>query len=153
VSIVFVGDEPHRYFQDQQVATLKKRKPDLEVYFWSTQGMDFFSKLDALAEKGRLFLIGSRHGAIATVHWTARNPSKASRLVLLHPSLHLGVAGLEPPEPHFVPTMVVCHTKITSPGYDDINSVAGKFFHDYSMHLTPEPSEMTSTLSLLALEA
>lgn len=151
MKIVFVGDEHHRYFQEQQVACLQKRTPHLEVYFWSTQGMDFFSKLNSFAEKERLFLIGSRHGAIPVAHWTARNPDKAGRLVLLHPSLHLSLAGLEPPEPHFVPTMVVCQTKVTSPNYEEIGVVAGKMFHDYSMHLTSEPSEMTSTLSLLAL--
>ena len=152
MNIVFVGDEHHRYFQEQQIATLKSRKPDLEVYFWSTQGLDFFSKLDALYKDTPLYFIASRHGAIPVVHWTARNPGKASRLVLLHPSLHLSVAGLEPPEPHFVPTMVVCQTKVTSPNYEDISGLAGKLFHDYSVHLTPEPSEMTSTLSLLALD-
>jgi hypothetical protein len=152
VKIVFVGDEHHRYFQEQQVACLKKRKADLETYFWSTEGMDFFSKFDALAQDSRLFLIGSRHGAIPAVHWTARNPDKVGRLVLLHPSLHLSLAGLEPPDPHFVPTMVVCQTKVTSPNYDDIAAIAGRMFHDYSVHLTSEPSEMTSTLSLLALQ-
>ena len=152
VSIVFVGDEHHRYFQEQQLATLKERKPDIEVYFWSTQGLDFFSKLDQLAEKEKPYFIGSRHGAIPVVHWTARNPGKARRLVLLHPSLHLGVAGLEPPEPHFVPTMVGCQSKITSPGYEEIAALAGKMFHDYSVHLTPEPSALKSTLSLLALD-
>lgn len=152
VSIIFVGDEHHRYFQDSQVETLKQRKPDLDIYFWSTVGLDFFSRLDSASQRGPLYLIGSRHGSIPVVHWAARNPNKTRRIVLLHPSLHLSAAGLEPPEPHFVPTMVVCHTKITSPSYDDIANVAGKLFHDYSIHLTSEPSELTSTLNLLALE-
>lgn len=152
MSIVFVGDEHHRYFQDQQIATLKNRKPDIEVYFWSTVGLDFFSKLDELARDNRPYFIASRHGAIPVVHWTARNPEKAARLVLLHPSLHLSVSGLEPPQPHFVPTMLVCQTKVTSPHYEELAALAGKMFHDYSVHLTSEPSEMTSTLSLLALE-
>lgn len=152
MSLVFVGDEHHRYFQEQQIATLKERRPDLKTYFWSTEGLDFFSRLNELAGTERPFLIGSRHGAIPVVHWAARNPGKARRLVLLHPSLHLGVAGLEPPEPHFVPTMVVCHTRISSPGYDELSVLAGKMFHEYSVHLTPEPSELHSTLSLLALD-
>ena len=42
-------------------------------------------------------------------------------------------------------------SKVTSPNYEDISGLAGKLFHDYSVHLTPEPSEMTYTLSLLAL--
>lgn len=149
--LVFVGDTPHRYFQEKQVETLRKRASDLEVHFWSTEGFGIFSDLDRSAEEGRLFLIASRHGAIATVQWVARNPDKVERLVLLHPSLHLNLAGMDAPTPHFVPTTVICHSRVSNPGYEEIAQRAGSFFHDYSIHLTPEPMELTSTLSLLTL--
>lgn len=151
MTIVYVGDDHHKYFQKLQVETLKKRVPDLEVLFWPTVGLETFEQLDQLKEKGRLFLIGSRHGAIPVVHWTARNPQWVSRQVLLHPSLHLNIPGLEAPVPHFVSTMVVCHSKVSSPDHEEISTLAGKLFHEYSVHLTSEPAELTSTLSLLAL--
>ena len=149
--IVFIGDEHHRYFQEKQVETLQARVEELAVLFWDTQGFRVFQKLDELSQKGPLTLIGSRHGAIPTVHWTARNPQKVARQFLLHPSLHLNLAGMEPPLPHFIPTMMVCHSKVLSPSADDLATMAGKFFHDYSIHLTSEPSELTSTLQLLSV--
>ena len=149
--IVFIGDEHHRYFQEHQVATLQSRVDDLKVLYWDTQGFQIFRQLDELAKQGSLTLLGSRHGAIAAVHWTARNPGKVSRQFLLHPSLHLNLAGMEPPVPHFIPTMMVCHTKVASPSHEDLATLTGKFFHDYSVHLTSEPAELTSTLQLLNL--
>lgn len=149
--IVFLGDDHHRYFQEKQVATLKERVSDLQVIFWPTTGFEVFGQLDRLSEKEQLFLIGSRHGAIPAIHWTARNPTKVRRQVLLHPSLHLNMPGLEAPQPHFVSTMLICHNKVVSPSHEDISDVAGKFFHDYTFHITSEPAELTSSLSLLAL--
>ena len=150
MSVIFIGDDHHRYFQEKQVETLQERLPDLEVIYWSTVGLEIFRQLDQLtAAEKPLTLVGSRHGAIVSVQWTARNHDKVKRQVLLHPSLHLNAPGLEPPNPHFIPTMVICHTKVASPGFEEISSLAGKFFHEYSVHLTPESSELTSTLSLL----
>lgn len=149
--IVFLGDDHHRYFQEAQRDALSERVDDLEVLFWSTEGLNIFYDLDRLAERDKLFLIGSRHGAIPAVHWTARNPQKVKKQVLLHPSLHLTMPGLEPPAPHFVSTTLVLNSKITNPSHEEVTTVAGKLFHDYSVHLTPEPAELTSTLKLLAL--
>lgn len=149
--IVFVGDDHHRYFQEKQVETLEKRCENLEVLYWSTVGLQIFSRLDELALSENLLLIGSRHGAIPVVHWTARNPSKARKLVLLHPSLHLNIPGLESPVPHFVTTTLICHSRVSNPDGEELCSMAGKFFHDYSVHLTSEPAELNSSLSLLSL--
>lgn len=151
MSVVFVGDDHHRYIQEKQVETLQKRLPDIQVLYWPTVGLEIFRQLDELASAEKLLLIGSRHGAIPTVQWTARNTDKVRRQVLLHPSLHLNLPGLEPPTPHFISTLIFCHTKVASPGFEEISSLAGKFFHEYSVHLTPEPAELTSTLSLLSL--
>lgn len=151
MTVVFIGDEHHRYFQEKQAQTLLEREQNTQIRYWSTVGMSFFSELDALAEKDNLFLIGSRHGAIPAVHWTAQNPHRVARQILLHPSLHLNIPGLEAPAPHFVPTMVICHDKVANPNFEEITEQAGKLFHDYSVHLTSEPAELRSTLSLLNL--
>lgn len=150
MATVFLGDEHHRYFQEKQAETLAGRVEDLHVIYWSTEGFSVFRELDNLADKGPLVLIGSRHGAIAAVHWTARNPHRVNKLFLLHPSLHLNLAGMDLPEPHFVTTMMVCHSKVASPSYESLADLAGKFFHNYTLHLTSEPVELTSTLSLLS---
>jgi hypothetical protein len=149
--IVFLGDDHHRYFQEKQVETLASRLSELEVLYWSTAGLDVFTNLDRLSENGKLTLIASRHGAIPAVHWTARNREKVKRQILLHPSLHLNIPGLEAPSPHFISTMVICHSKVVSPSHEEISTLAGKLFHDYSVHLTTEPAELSSTLSLLSL--
>lgn len=150
MKIVFVGDEHHRYFQEKQVAAVEKRIPELEVLYWSTAGFEVFRQLDELSAQEKLFLVASRHGAIPTIHWTARNPEKVRKQVLLHPSLHLNMPGLEAPLPHFVPTILICHSKVTSPSSDDISEVAGNFFHDYSIHITSESEELAASLSLLS---
>lgn len=151
MSIVFVGDDYHKYFQKKQVEVLLDRVPDLKVLYWPTVGLEIFEELDELSQDDTLFLIGSRHGAIPAAHWTARNPQKVTRQVLLHPSLHLNIPGMEAPLPHFIPTMVICHDKVSQPTHEEISTLAGKLFHEYNVHLTSEPAEMTSTLSLLAL--
>lgn len=153
MGIVFLGDEHHRYFQEKQAETLKARVEDLQVVYWSTEGFSVFRDLDLAAVKQPpLTLIGSRHGAIPAVHWTARNPGRVSKLFLLHPSLHLNLTGMDVPEPHFVPTIMICHSKVTSPNYEDLAVLAGKYFHNYTLHLTSEPVELTSTLQLLAVD-
>lgn len=152
MGILFLGDEHHRYFQEKQVETLNERVEDLHVVYWSTEGFAVFRELDQAASEQPLTLIGSRHGAIPAVHWTARNPGRVARLILLHPSLHLNLAGMDVPEPHFAPTTVICHSKVTSPNYEDLAVLAGKYFLNYTLHLTPEPVELTSTLQLLALD-
>ncbi len=149
--IVFIGDDHHRYFQEKQAETLSERSEDLQVLYWPTVGLEIFKQLDELAAEDKLLLIASRHGAIPVVHWTARNPSKVRKQILLHPSLHLNIPGLEAPESHFIPTMVFCHSKVASPSHEEIATLAGKLFHDYSVHLSTEPAELTSTLRLLAL--
>lgn len=151
MQVVFVGDDHHKYFQKKQVETLKSRVADLNVIYWPTVGLEIFEQLDTIAEEGRLFLIGSRHGAIPLVHWASKNPNKVIRQILLHPSLHLNIPGLESPTPHFISTMVICHNKVSTPTHEEISTLAGKFFHEYNVHLTSEPAELTSTLSLLTL--
>lgn len=151
MSIVYIGDTHHRYFQEKHVETLQDRTQDLKVIFWSTEGFDVFRELDQLSADGPLHILGSRHGAIPAVHWTARHPEKVAKLFLLHPSLHLNLSGMDVPQPHFVSTMLICHSKVTSPSADDLSDLAGKFFHNYTLHLTSEPVELQSTLKLLAL--
>lgn len=150
--VVFVGDEHHRYFQEKQSLVLTERRPDTEVIYWSTVGLETMTQLDVLGQHQPLILIASRHGAIPVLHWVARNPGKTRKLVLLHPSLHLNFPGLEAPDPHFISTTIICHSKASSPGYEEIAEMAGKFFHDYSLHLTSEPAELKSTLTLLTLD-
>lgn len=147
---IFLGDSDHRALQEHQVATLKDRQPSLQVEFWDPSDMSLFSRLEGLPEP-HLHLIGSRHGAVAAVHFTARHPRRVRRLVLLHPSLHLNLPYQPPPTPHFVPTLVICHSKEFVPSADLIAQRAGLLFHDYALHLTPEPPELRETLSLLAL--
>lgn len=152
MSTIFVGDEHHRsFFQEAQVSTLSERVESLKALYWSTEGMQIFKEIDDLFTGEKLTLIASRHGAIPVVHWTARNQDKVKKQILLHPSLHLNLPGMEAPVPHFVSTMVVCHSKVVSPNHEEIATFAGKLFHEYSVHLTTEPAELTSTLKLLSV--
>lgn len=151
MQIVFIGDDHHSYFQEKQVEVLSKRAPDLKTIYWSTIGFQIFRELDELSAQEKLFIVASRHGAIPASHWTARNTEKVRRMVLLHPSLHLNMPGMEAPAPHFVPTMVLCHNKVDNPSLEDISDFSGKLFHDYSVHITSEPPELEASLSLLSL--
>lgn len=146
----FLGDQDHQPLQEKQVATLIERELDPTVEYWNTSDMAIFARLDALPQ-GPLTLIASRHGAVPATHWTARNPSRVRRMVLLHPSLHLNLPYQPSPMPHFVPTMVVCNSKEFIPSADQIGALAGKLFHDYALHITSEPAELKDTLNLLSL--
>lgn len=150
MSLVFLGDADHRPLQEKQVEVLAARDLELLVEYWNTSDMAIFSRLDAHAEP-RLTLIASRHGAVPATHWTARNPSRVRRLILLHPSLHLNLPYQPPPVPHFVPTLVIANSKEFIPPADQVAALAGKLFHDYALHITPEPPELKDTLSLLSL--
>jgi hypothetical protein len=148
--VLFLGDLEHRALQEQQVATLLARPLELSTEYWAPGDLSIFARLDALPERP-LLLLASRHGAVPAVHWTARNPSRVRRLVLLHPSLHLNLPYQGAPAPHFVPTLVVCNSKEFIPSADQLAALAGKLFHDYALHITPERPELVDTLSLLAL--
>lgn len=150
MTILFLGDTDHKVLQEKQVAALATRELEVVVEYWNSSDMSIFSRLDALPPE-RLTLIASRHGAVPATHWTARNPNRVRRLVLLHPSLHLNLPYQPPPTPHFVPTMVVCNSKEFLPSADQLGSLAGKLFHEYVLHITPEPADLKDTLSLLAL--
>lgn len=151
MTVLFLGDRDHQALQEKQVATLREREElTFEVEFWDTSDMSIFSRLDAHPDP-TLTLIGSRHGSVPATHWTARNPRRVRRLVLLHPSLHLNLPYQPLPTPHFVPTMVVCNSKEFIPSADQISMLAGKLFHDYALHITPEPMELKDTLSLISL--
>ncbi len=147
--ILFLGDSEHRALQEKQVASLLSRQLDLSVEYWDTSDLSIFSRLDSLAES--VTLIASRHGAVPATHWTARNPRRVRRLLLLHPSLHLTLPYQPSPPPHFVPTLVICNSKEFIPSTDQLGLLAGKLFHDYALHITPEPAELADTLSLLSL--
>jgi hypothetical protein len=149
MKLLFLGDQDHQTLQEKQVAALSGRDLDLMVEFWSTSDMGIFARLDALPPE-RLTLIASRHGAVPAVHWTARNPSRVRRLVLLHPSLHLNLPYQPAPTPHFVPTLVIANSKEFIPSADQIAALAGKLFHDYALHITAEPAELKDTLTLLS---
>jgi pimeloyl-ACP methyl ester carboxylesterase len=149
MTFLYLGDQDHKALQEKQVTTLQGRELELAVEYWDTSDMSIFARLDALPE--RVTLIASRHGAIPATHWTARNPGRVRRLVLLHPSLHLNLPYQPAPNPHFVPTLVVCNSKEFIPSADQIGALAGKLFHDYALHITPEPTDLVATLSLLSL--
>lgn len=153
MAIFFLGDTEHQTLQEKQVATLQKRELELLVDYWDTSDLSVFTRLEAAAEKAGapITLLASRHGAIPATHWTARNPQRVRRLLLLHPSLHLTLPYQQLPAPHFVPTMVVCNSKEFIPSSAQLSVLAGKLFHDYALHITAEPLELTDTLSLIHL--
>ena len=150
MSLIYLGDSDHRPLQEKQVEVLSARELELQVEYWNPSDMSIFARLDAHPEP-RVTLIASRHGAIPATHWTARNPNRVRRLILLHPSLHLNLPYQPPPLPHFVPTMVVANSKEFIPPADQVAALAGKLFHDYALHITPEPPELKDTLNLLSL--
>ena len=150
MSILYLGDEHHRPIQDKHVEVLKNRELDMQVDFWKVGDLSIFHQLDALPAEP-ITMIGARLGAVPAVAWTARNPSRVRRLILLHPSLHLNLPYQPAPVPHFVPTLVLCHNKEWDPSAEQIADYAGKLFHEYVIHLTSEPPELRDTLTLLAL--
>lgn len=151
MNIVYLGDEPSRAIQEQQLEVLSERDLQVAPLFWNTADLAVFEQLDQQADGNPLLLIGSRLGAIPAIHWTARNPHSVRRLVLLHPALHLNLPGEDAPKPHFVPTMIVHHSKEGNPRFEEVPPLAGAMFCDYALHLTPEPPSLRSTLSLMAL--
>lgn len=150
MKVLFLGDREHQALQEKQVASLLAREIELSAEYWDTSDMTIFARLDGQPEP-RLTLVASRHGAVPAVHWTARNPGRVRRLVLLHPSLHLNLPYQPSPPPHFVPTLVICNSKEFIPSADQLGALAGKLFHDYALHITPELPELADTLSLLAI--
>lgn len=148
MNLVFLTDNEHQSLQAQQLKALQERGLEPTVLNWKVGDMEFFRDLEALPAP--FILIASRHGSVPATSWTSRNPTRVRRLILLHPSLHLGLPYQPVPQPHFVPTMVVVNSKEFYPSADQITAVAGKFFHDYAIHVTSEPAELKDTLSLLS---
>ncbi len=146
----YIGDDINWRLQAKHLDTLKERNLSLGSETWTPGDPDILERLDQLPS-GPLTLIASRLGAIPAAHWTAENPSKVRRLILLHPSLHLNFPYQGPPKIHFIPTLLVCHQRETQPSYEEIVTLAGKLFADYSLHLTTEPAELADTLTLLTL--
>ncbi len=149
MNLVFLTDNEHQSLQAQQLLALQERGLQPSMLNWTVGDMGIFKELDAL--EAPLLLIASRHGAVPAASWTSRNPTKVRRLVLLHPSLHLGLPYQPVPQPHFVPTIVVVNSKEFYPSADQITAVVSKFFHDYALHITSEPAELKDTLSLLSI--
>ena len=149
MNLVFLGDTEHEKLQTEQIRVLQERELAPTVIRWTPGDMTLFSELDQLASP--ITMIASRHGSIPATSWTSRNPTRVRRLILLHPSLHLGLPYQPLPAPHFVPTMVVVNSKEFHPSADQLSSLVGKFFHDYALHITPESAELKDTLSLLSL--
>lgn len=155
MAIIFLGDIEHRSLQEKQVATLESRELTLAcVEYWDSNDTTIFSRLETLVAEhgGALTLVASRHGSVPATHWTSRNPRWVRRLVLLHPSLHLNLPYQPLPSPHFVPTLVVCNSKEFIPSSQQLSTLSGKLFCDYSLHITPEPSELEDTLRLLSFD-
>lgn len=150
MKLLFLGDQDHQHLQEKQAAILAQRGLEPVVEYWSTSDMGIFARLDAAAAEDPLTLVASRHGAVPATHWAARNPSRVRRLILLHPSLHLNLPYQPAPVAHFVPTLVVCNSKEFIPSADQVGELAGKLFHDYALHITPEPAELKDTLTLLS---
>lgn len=148
MNLIFLGDNEHAKLQAQQIQSLRQRELEPTVLSWSVGDMGVFNRLDELDPP--VTLIASRHGSVPATSWTSRNPTRVRRLVLLHPSLHLGLPYQPVPAPHFVPTLVVVNSKEFHPSAEQIASVAGKLFHDYALHITSEPAELQDTLTLLA---
>ncbi len=150
MKIVYLGDEQFRPIQEEHLEVLRERKLEVEAHFWAPSELSIFEKMDQLAEEP-LVLMGSRLGAIPAIHWTARNPSRVRRLILLHPALHLNLPGQPAPKAHFVPTLIIHHSKEGEPTFEQLPPLAGAMFCDYALHLTPEPPALNSTLSLMVL--
>lgn len=148
MNLCFLADNEHQTLQAQQIQALHERQLEPTVITWTVGDMEVFRELDALSAP--TVLIASRHGAVPATSWTSRNPASVRRLILLHPSLHLGLPYQPIPAPHFVPTLVVVNSKEFYPSADHISAVAGKLFHDYALHITSEPPALTDTLSLLS---
>lgn len=151
MNILYLGDEQFRPIQEQHIETLSRRGLEPTVHFWSPSDLRIFETLDKHPNDDPLIIVGSRLGAIPAVHWTARNPNRVRRQILLHPSLHLNMPGQVAPQPHFVPTLIIHHSKEGQPNLEEVTPLAAKMFHDYALHLTPEPAELKSTLSLISL--
>lgn len=147
----FLGDDDHRSIQESQLETLQQRGLDLGFSYWDGNPEQAFKNLEEFAPQEPILLIASRLGALPAIHWTAENPSRIRRLILLQPALHLNLAGLNMPKPHFVPTLIVCHSRESNPNPAHMMTLAGKMFLSYSAEYTPEPPTLESTLSLLAL--
>ena len=147
----FLGDEDHRSIQEPQLETLQERDLELGFSYWNGDPELAYSQLQEFASDGPIHLIASRLGALPAIHWTAHRPQRVRRLILLQPALHLNLAGQPMPKPHFVPTLIICHTRESNPSPAHMMSLAGKMFLSYSAQYTPEPSELESTLKLLAL--
>lgn len=152
MNILYLGDQQFRSIQEEQVKTLQERGFEPVVHYWAPSDLSIFETLEQHELEAPLVVVGSRLGAIPAVHWTARNPNRVRRQVLLHPSLHLNFPGQVAPKPHFVPTLIVHHSKEGQPTFGEITPLAGAMFHDYALHLTPEPANMSSTLSLMAFD-
>ncbi len=148
LNLIFVGDNEHAKLQARQVQSLRQRELEPTVMTWTVGDMSIFDRLEDL--EAPVTLVASRHGSVPATSWTSRNPTRVRRLVLLHPSLHLGLPYQPVPAPHFVPTLVVVNSKEFHPSADQIASFAGKLFHDYALHITSEPAELQDTLTLLA---
>lgn len=148
MNLVFLGDNEHQSLHSQQVATLEQRGLEPAVLSWGLSDLSIFQELQQ--QPSPVTLLASRHGSVPATIWTSRNPGRVRRLVLLHPSLHLGLPQQALPAPHFVPTLVVVNSKEFHPAADQIAILAGKFFHDYALHITSESAELKDTLSLLA---
>lgn len=151
MATIFIADSEHAKVQSLQQDSLAKRDLEVISLSWVVGSSDIFKELDVIAASNST-IIASFHGAVAAAHWVAQHPRLVRRLVLIQPSLHLGLPNQPLPPPHFVPTQVHWSTSaasIESTGL--ISALCGKLFYDYTLQFSAEPPDFATTLSLLSL--
>ncbi len=137
--------------QERQYGVLTDRGLSIARSTWQTGDPAILEELTERSADAPLTLIASRLGAVPAIAWTAQNPNRTRRLILLHPSLHLSIPEFGSTSPHFVPTLVVHQSKLPEPSLEVMSSLARALFHDHSLHSTAEPDHLPATLALLSL--
>lgn len=150
-SLLFLGDDRFTALQDRQYGILSDRGLSAVRSTWQTGDPAILETLTEQSAEIPLTIVASRLGAVPAVAWTAQNPNRTRRLILLHPSLHLSIPEFGPAAPHFVPTLVIHQSKLPEPSLEVMSSLARALFHDHSLHSTAEPDHLPATLALLNL--
>lgn len=151
MTTIFISDSEHVSVQSLQQDSLAKRALEVISLSWTVGSSDIFSELDAI-KASHSTIIASFHGAVAAAHWVAQHPRLVRRLILIQPSLNLGLPNQPLPPPHFVPTQVHWSTSAASiENTSLISTICGKLFYDYTLQFSAEPPDFATTLSLLSL--
>ena len=151
--LLFLTESQHADLVPAQLFLLQQRQvPSIHLQ-WDGRGLSELSSwLKVLEENpGANTLLASFHAGVAALHLLNKVSSHFQKVILLHPSLHLNVTGRAAPEMSFVPTTILCSSKISQPSPDTISNFASNFFYDFTLLLSAEEPTFESSLSLLDL--